>query len=245
MGGADRWAVTHNKATGSAGGLFTLKEYVWEGQEVKIVDLSHRVHSEMPVYPGTEPPRFVTACTLEKEGFVEQKITLFSHTGTHVDAPAHMLQDGKTLDMLPVSHFVGTSSVIDVRNLGKETIEVSDLEPQGHLLERSEFVLIHTGWSRYWGTQMYFHGFPVFSDTAAKWMTGFKLKGVGVDAISVDKVGVNVSRIHEILLRHEIIITENLTHLEALPSSDFIYCCLPLYTREADGSPVRAVAILK
>jgi len=199
----------------------------------------------MPVYPGTEPPQFATACTLETEGFVEQKITLYSHTGTHVDAPAHILRDGKTLDMLPVSHFVGISSVIDVRNLGKERIEVSDLEAQGHLLERSEFVLIHTGWSRHWGTEMYFHGFPVLSDRAARWMTRFNLKGVGIDAISVDKVGVDVSRIHEILLGKEIIITENLTHLEELPASDFIYCCLPLRTNGADGSPVRAVAILK
>ena len=59
---------------------------------MKVIDLTHMIESTMPVYPGTEPPIFEPANTYEKDGFKETKITMFTHTGTHMDPPAHLYQ---------------------------------------------------------------------------------------------------------------------------------------------------------
>jgi len=74
---------------------------------MKIIDLTHSISPNMPVYPGTEPPVFITGCSIDDISFLEKKITLYSHTGTHMDAPAHLIKGSKTLDLLPIEHFYG------------------------------------------------------------------------------------------------------------------------------------------
>ena len=74
---------------------------------MKMLDLTHCITPEMPVYPGTEPPRLTAACTMEKDGFRETLLEMYSHTGTHMDAPAHMLPNGRTLDDFPAETFAG------------------------------------------------------------------------------------------------------------------------------------------
>lgn len=61
---------------------------------MKVYDLTHTIQNDMPVYPGTEQPKLTTACTIEAVGYRETLLHMFSHTGTHMDAPAHMLLDG-------------------------------------------------------------------------------------------------------------------------------------------------------
>ena len=80
---------------------------------MKPFDLTHTISPNMPVYPGTEPPVFTTGCSIDETGFLEKKITLFSHTGTHIDAPAHLLKGHKTLDMLPIEHFYGPALLLN------------------------------------------------------------------------------------------------------------------------------------
>lgn len=217
----------------------------------KIIDLTHVISPDMPVYPGTEPPKLETPCTVEKDGFYERKLTFFSHTGTHLDAPAHLLAYGPTLDMMPISKFVGPGAVIDLTALTVQdgdrpkgsNIEVTHLEPFEDLFKASDFVLLHSGWDQYWGQEYYFEGFPVLTVEAALWIRSFQLKGIGVDMISVDRTDTVDLVVHQILLERGILI-ENLTGLEQLPASGFTFCCFPLKLENADGSPVRAVAML-
>ena len=82
---------------------------------MKMLDLTHCITPEMPVYPGTEPPRLTAACTMEKDGFRETLLEMCSHTGTHMDAPAHMLPKGRTLDDFPAETFAGRGFVLDCR----------------------------------------------------------------------------------------------------------------------------------
>ncbi|MBW1852237.1 MAG: cyclase family protein [Deltaproteobacteria bacterium] len=212
---------------------------------METVDLSHSISQGMPVYPGTEPPIFTTACTYDEDGFIESKITLYSHTGTHLDAPAHIMQGEKTLDQFTVDHFVGKGSVLDLRSTQKQTIELEDLQPYQHLIKESEFILLLTGWSRFWNEEAYFRGYPILSPEAAQWLCSFTLKGLGVDMISVDEEGSTVFPIHRILLESDIVVIENLTNLESLPPSGFTFLCVPLKIERADGSPVRAVAMVE
>lgn len=207
-----------------------------------VLDLTHTLAEGMPAYPGTEPPTLRPANTVAKDGFAEKLLTMYSHTGTHIDAPAHMLAEGATLDRMEAGCFVGPACVLDVT--GQVTIEQAFLESRRDLLDGAEFVLFHTGWSRLWGQEAYFEGFPVLAPEAARWLADRDLKGVGFDAISVDPVGSLDFPNHMILFREGVLSIENLTGLEPLIGRRFLFSCLPLKIEEADGSPVRAVAIL-
>lgn len=209
-----------------------------------VFDLSHPVSQEMPVYPGTEAISITNWCTIQKNGFSEKKISLFTHSGTHLDAPAHIFSESSTLDLIPLNHFYGKAILLDFSISTKSTIELLDLKPHQQLIEKSEFVILNTGWSKLWGKQEYFFGFPVLSPEAAFFLSNSGLKGVGVDTISVDAVDSAGFPIHKILLRSNMIIIENLTNLNQIPVRSFALYCFPLKLKDADGSPVRAVAMI-
>ena len=80
---------------------------------MKVYDLTHTISPDMPVYPGTEPPTLTVANTIECDQFKETLLSMYSHTGTHIDPPAHIVPDGKTLDAFPPEQFIGTTLVID------------------------------------------------------------------------------------------------------------------------------------
>jgi len=208
----------------------------------RVIDLSHTICVGMPIYPGTEPPVIDVPCTVESHGFYERKLSFFSHTGTHLDAPAHMLAHGPTLDRMPVETFIGSAFVVQLPMKKRSTIELADLRSYENLFKSCDFFLLSTGWSKYWGQDDYFEDYPVLSEEAALWIDSFQLKGVGVDMISVDPMDSQDMMIHKILLERLVLI-ENLTNLDKLPESGFTFSCLPLKLIAADGSPVRAVAV--
>jgi arylformamidase len=211
---------------------------------LSVIDLSHTISAVMPFYPGTEPPVFSRPCTLESHGFVEQKITLYSHTGTHMDAPAHILAGAPTLEELGMGSFVGSAVVLDFKGLRTSVIGLDDLKPFGGAIEGKDFVLLYTGWSDLWGTDAYYEGFPCLSREAALWLADFGLKGIGMDMISIDPAHTTTYPNHRIFMERNTVIIENLTNLDHVVGVNFLFCCLPLKLHEADGAPVRAVALL-
>ena len=211
---------------------------------MKIIDLSHPIFDGMPVYPGAEHPVLESVAAVRQDGYAEKRISFFSHTGTHVDAPSHIFHAGLSLDHLVADHFVGSAVVLNFSSMPAKTIESADLEPYRQLLQHTDFALIHTGWSRHWGHDAYFFGYPVLSETAADWICNFRLKGLGVDALSVDLPDAPQLPVHRRLLDHQIVIIENLNHLQDLPPSGFIFIAFPLPIRDGDGSPVRAIGMI-
>jgi arylformamidase len=210
---------------------------------MKTIDLSHTISIETPVYPGTDPPSFSIPCTIENQGFLEKRITLFSHTGTHMDAPSHILSDGKSLDRFPAEKFMGKAAVINLTHIDRSDITYHDLIQYDSLILKIDFLLLHTGWYLKWGKDDYFKEYPVLTAAAARWLAGFPLKGIGVDMISVDRTDTDTYPIHRIFLQNEILLVENLTALSELPDMIFSFCCFPLKIKDADGSPVRATAL--
>lgn len=211
---------------------------------MKLIDLTHTIHKNMPVFPGTEKPIFLPANTIEKDGFRETRLTMYSHTGTHIDGPGHMLEDGTYLDQLNIGYFIGRAIVLDCSHIAGE-ISREDLSEHEERLRGLDFVLIMTGHSQYWNSDKYFRDFAYLSEEAADFLIGLDLKGIGIDAISIDSMDNTDFTIHHKLFKHSMIVIENLTNLESVKDKEtFVFSCLPLKYENADGSPVRAVAII-
>ncbi|EHQ87859.1 cyclase family protein [Desulfosporosinus youngiae] len=210
---------------------------------MKVTDLTHMIHTEMPVYPGTERPVLQKANTLEKDGFQEAKITMYSHTGTHIDAPAHMLRDGLYLDDFKIDQFIGKALILDFSKINVPLVELDNLRPYEEKIRKVDFIILRTGWSNYWGEDKYYENFPTLSEESAQWLSEFALKGIGIDAISIDGMNTDTFAIHKMFLGKNILIIENLTNLESIGQESFILSIMPLKTKNADGSPVRAFSI--
>ena len=149
-----------------------------------VIDLTHTIREDMPVYPGTEPPRLTTACTVSQCGYRETLLHMYSHTGTHMDAPAHMMDGAPTLDSFGPDRFVGRGYVLDCRGLSQIPLDL--LLQHEAALRDTDFLLFCTGWDQYWGADAYYEGFPCLTEEAARFVAGLPLKGVGEDSISLD-----------------------------------------------------------
>ncbi|MBK1813817.1 cyclase family protein [Clostridium sp. YIM B02505] len=214
---------------------------------MKIVDLTHIISERMPVYPGTEEPKLEVVNTYDKNGFKETLLTMFSHTGTHMDAPAHIFDKKTSLDLFPVEQFVGKALVIDCSDLkegGKITIKY--IENVKEKADEAEFILFRTGWEELWGTEAYFGEYPHITEEVADYLIQSKKKGIGLDTISVDCISDENLILHKKLFAEtEIVVMENLTNLKKVGSGLFTLCALPLKYENADGAPIRAIAILE
>lgn len=210
-----------------------------------IIDLTHTICPEMPVYPGTVSPTLETAATLTRNGWRETRLSISSHTGTHMDAPAHILPEGSTLDQLPPSQFYGRAVALDVTHLEGGVISADYLRSQNGLLRTADFVLFYTGWEKRWNTDAFFEDtFPVLDLEAAKYLVSCGLKGVGTDTFGVDRIADGDFPAHKVLLQGGLVILENLCLKKVVGRTDFMLMALPLKYEHADGAPVRAVAQL-
>ena len=206
---------------------------------MKVIDLTHVIHEDMQVYPGTEPPRLTRGNTLEKDGFRETALFLYSHTGTHMDTPAHMLEGAAELDKLPVSTFCGRAAVIPCLG-GKITME--EVNACRDMADKAEFIIFHTGQDALWGKEGYFDA-PVPEAEVIQYAIDTGKKGVGIDCMSVDPMNWPMPN-HFLLFNAGMVIVENLCNLDQASGKMVDFFALPLKYRDADGAPVRAIAIL-
>jgi kynurenine formamidase len=212
------------------------------------IDLTHLLNENITVYPGTVRPKFEVFNTVEKDGFAELNMTMVLHSGTHMDAPCHIVQNSKSLDKFPIDKFIGNAIVIPSQDITE--ISVGFLQTYEDKIKQAEFILFFTGWQYKWNTEEYFEDAPVPTREAAMWLTNFHLKGIGCDSFSMDKmipagdVGSDSLPNHHIFLGKEILLIENLTNLDKLPDSSFQFYTIPLKIENADGSPVRAFAMI-
>ncbi len=208
---------------------------------MKVIDLTHTIRQDMPVYPGTERPVLTTACTIREAGYRETLLHMYSHTGTHMDAPAHMIEGGKTLDTFPVEAFVGPGLALDCR--GMREIPLSLLREKENDIRQVDFLLFCTGWDKYWGQEKYYEDFPCLTAEAAAFLAQMPLKGIGEDCISIDPCDSVDFPNHMKLLGRGFVNTENLKNLDNLIGRPFTFVTLPLKFENADGCSSRAAAL--
>ena len=208
-----------------------------------IIDLTHTISPDTYVYPGTPSPAFSATRTIARDNARETLLQVGSHTGTHMDAPRHILPDGFGLDKLPVSQFCGRAAVIDVSHLGPGGVVTADFLRQCPCLITADYALFYTGWEKKWDTPAFLEEpFPVLDKEAAQYLVSCGLKGVGTDAISVDPLDTQTFSAHHVLLGGGLVIVENLCLKKLLGRTDVMFFALPLKFEGADGAPVRAIA---
>ena len=211
---------------------------------MRVIDLTHTIESGMPVYPGTEPPILEPANTYDRDGFRETKISMYSHTGTHMDPPAHLFRDRTTLDAFPPEQFIGKALVIDCTSLKEgEPITMDHLSRYGTKAETADFLLFYLGWDARWGSDAYFGDYPCIDDSVLEYILEGSYKGIGFDVIGLDPIADgNLTRHKKLFQTRDIINIENLCNLGLCGNDLFWFSCFPLKIRDCDGSPIRAVA---
>jgi kynurenine formamidase len=211
---------------------------------MRVIDLTHTIESGMPVYPGTEPPILEPANTYDRDGFRETKISMYSHTGTHMDPPAHLFRDRATLDAFPPEQFIGKALVIDCTSLKEgEPITMDHLSRYGTKAETADFLLFYLGWDARWGSEAYFGDYPCIDDSVLEYILEGRYKGIGFDVIGLDPIADgNLTRHKKLFQTRDIINIENLCNLGLCGNDLFWFSCFPLKIRDCDGSPIRAVA---
>jgi kynurenine formamidase len=214
-----------------------------------LVDLSVPLASGMTVFPGDPEVEIAPALTLEAgDGVNVLSLHIGSQTGTHLDAPSHVLEDGLRLDELPLDRFVGPAVVADLRGLPAEApITWGDLAPIHDSLRPGAILLLHTGWSRHFGDLGHYRTHPWLAGETAAAVVDAGVRTIGIDALNIDATPEDLSTIrfdaHVEILGPGGVIVENLTNLAAVERlRDPIASVLPLHLPGSDGAPVRAVA---
>lgn len=200
----------------------------------------------MPVYPGDPSPKFEAFATLEKDGVNLTRLTLGSHSGTHLDAPRHFIQDGIGIDQIPPSKLVGESYVADVSDkpIGSG-ITAQDLSKklEGRIAG-DDIVICYTGCSKHWGDEAVSRNYTYLTGDAADYLVSKRVRAVGIDFLSVEKFKAPEPVAHRILLSKGIFIIESLSQaVKQFVGNRVLLICMPIKLQDGDGAPARVIAV--
>jgi len=196
---------------------------------MKVIDISRTIQADMEMYPGDAGPQITKVSGLDEgDSYNITRITLGTHTGTHVDPPLHLIRDGPGIDRLPMNTLVGNASVLDLSSINRP-IEAGDIGP----LEAGEIILLKGSRSASSGAYL--------SAACARYLVDIGIKTIGTNAISIGALDEEYE-VHHTLLDAGIVVIEGLkmTDVEA---GDYFLACLPLKIANGDGGPARAVLI--
>lgn len=198
------------------------------------IDLTHNLRAGMPVFPGDPDMTVDVAATFAEQGNLGHRISYGTHTGTHIDAPAHMLQGAKTLDAFSLDDLIGPGKYIAVT--GNE-ISLTQIKQAG--VEPGDTVIFDTGMAQHFGTASYYQNYPVLTADAAEYLVQQNVRMIGTDTCSFDRD--KDFPIHKTLLGSDILLLENLTNINSLVGKSFKVYALPLRL-DLDGAPARVIA---
>jgi kynurenine formamidase len=207
-------------------------------------DLSHPFEDGLQTFPADDAVRVRPDSRHDTDGYRSTRIETGSHAGTHVDAPAHILPDGRELAEFEVEAFVLDAIRVDCRDLGDRDPIPVDRVPED---PSADCVVFHTGWDEYWGTERYFDH-PYVSPGAAERCAELDY-AVGSDTLNPDPTPSPSATstephgypAHEAILGAGNLIFENLTGLDRM-TDRFELRAHPL-PLQVDGAPVRAVGV--
>lgn len=213
--------------------------------EVALFDLSHSIYTGMTTIPLLPRVEVRPVSALDRGAAVNvAELTMATHAGTHVDAPAHVIRNGRTIDQIPLERWRGPAIVVPISHHSAQAIPVTDLAAAD--IRPGDIVLLATGWDAHFAKSAYqLH--PYLSEDAAGWLVDRGVSMVGIDTLNVE---MPIERrppgftlpVHHLLLEHEVLIIENLKDLLRLRGRRIRLQAFPLNIRGGDGAPARVVA---
>lgn len=209
-----------------------------------LIDLSHPLEHGQPNFPYDPKISVLVHNTIESIGYNITEVSMSTHQGTHLDAPYHFYDDGKTVDEMSLEQFYGPAQLVDLApgsHLEEETpLTIEMFEPHEDKFEPGAKVIYRTGWDRKFGSSDFFSGFPTLTVEAAQWIADHNIELLGMDTPTPST---DWKEVHLTLLAEgvEIVIVEGLTNLDRLPEQ-FTFMGFPLNIKGRDGAPIRAVA---
>lgn len=206
---------------------------------MNIIDISLPLNKSTPIYPGNVPLNTEIHHAMPEYATQLSTITLGSHTGTHIDAPAHAIAGAATLDQIPLKHFVGVCRVLDFSRSEEECVTKAMLEEKKVL--KSERILLKTknslrGFEKFYDDYVYLDG------DAADYLAELGVILVGIDSLSIKKRGGSDQRPHTSLLAKNTPIIEGL-NLKIVKEGRYELVCLPMNFIGIEGAPARAILI--
>lgn len=202
---------------------------------MKLIDLSQTIEDDLSVYPGDLPVKLAQLKKFSSDGYGNFQLCTGMHAGTHVDGPMHLTDSNTFIGSLPLEMFTGKGIVVDVK--GHDLIELSDKIRSR--IESCEIILFYSGRSKFFGEEEYFRNYPVVDEKLVHYLVDKNVKIIGIDWPSPD---CDPYPMHQILLKNNILILENLKNLGLLLSEPvFEVFAFPLKIN-ADSSLVRVVA---
>ncbi len=206
----------------------------------RIVDLT------LTYREGMRGVEMATATTISQQGWNARNLSLYSHAGTHMDAPRHFLHDARTIDDISLSKCVGPAWIVDIPDVApRDALGLTHLGDYASRIESGDRVILKTGWSAREGSAAYRDELPRVSMELASWFVDRGVVFLGVEPPSVADVHdlAEVTAVHRTLLGADIVIVEGLCNLDALSGDRVYLVALPLKIDVGDGAPCRVIAL--
>ena len=207
---------------------------------MKVIDISWPISTATTGYKDRHIVKFIPIREFAKDGVRETEMHLTSHTGTHVDSPAHFFKDGKTIDQIPLERLVGRCKVLDFTAVS-EMITRERIEEHAAEIKEGDIILFKTINSAKSATEKFAPHFVYLEVSGAEALAEKKVKAVGIDYLGIERSQPG-HLTHQTLMKHDITIIEGL-RLEHVQPGTYFFCCLPLNAIGLDAAPARAVLI--
>lgn len=210
------------------------------------IDLTLEISPQLPSFPGSPQPQFITWAKNETDGYNLELIFLSSHSGTHIDAPFHFIDKGLKIDKIPLKRLVCDAVLFRIKKRQNQAITKKDIiefEKKHGKISNNSTIIFATGWYKNLSKKHYFDNNPGLSINAARYLVSKKINLVGIDSPSIDLGKDSSFSVHHVLLSRDVLIVENLCNLEKISGVHFKLIVLPLKLKGATGSPVRAIVI--
>jgi arylformamidase len=205
----------------------------------KIIDISVPIEENMPVWPGDIKPQLIEVKSQRKgDKSNDTRFICSSHAGTHIDAPRHFLEHGKTVDQIKLDILAGHVYVAYFNKI--KEIKSSDLD-KARIPMKTKRLLLKTDNSKLWQRKekKFKKDFVALTPDAAKWMVKRGIKLVGIDYLSIQQFNGD-TKTHKILLSKNIVIIECLNLSKVKPGL-YEMLCLPLNIVGAEGASARTI----
>lgn len=207
---------------------------------MQLIDISHPLEHGHQTFPWDPKLSIVPHGNTRTLKYNITQISMSTHQGTHVDAMYHFLDDGKTIDQMPLDWFYGETQVLRIPKKANEEITADDFLPYKGLLVPGARIIYETGWHRSFGNDNFYSEFPSLTQEAGRMLADAGIRFLGMDTPTPSRDWYELH--HDILLPKEIVIVESLANLDQVPDK-FIFIGFPMNIKGRDGSPIRAVAL--